>query len=276
MYMARLKFVLILIMISAAAAFGQPPQSFYKDWKPLDGGRQYDAQHLYVYLDGAAPLFLEAGFAELTVQEYQNDAGAQLLLECFRMTNDTAALSVYLWQPGPPAKHAPLHVPCKINPYQLVFVHKEYFVRIANYSGDSLLLPVMVKLAAELVHTIGPGRKLHLLNKLPKEGRLPLSGRILRGGAALRRFLGHTVTLPLLDTVYAAGAKYKDQNQAIYYRLVLFFPNESAAAGALQTLAKRFDSPVLEKSLKKITINSRGKLNASLKRNLLYLTLYFN
>jgi len=273
----RLLLVTLFLSITAAGAIVRPPQSFYTGWKPAGKTATYDSTKLYVYMDGAAEIFLEMGFADLRVQQYKSAAGKELSLELFRMKNDTAALGMFLWEAGRKSLHPPIDVPCKINPHQFVFFSREYFVRIGNFSGDSLLLPVMEKLAKTLLQKIGYGRDLHLFEQLPQKGRILFSERILCGDVALRRFLGRPVTLPASKgTLYAAGAKYYNENRALFYRLVLFYAKAAAARRALEVLAKRYGGAVTEVKTIERRINPQGILKAGLKQNLLYLRLYFN
>jgi len=232
----KLFFIHILTVFYAAAATIAPPHAFKGGWQAQGETRLYPADRLYEYMDGAAELFLEMGCNALQVQIYEQE-GQEISLELFEMRDVAAATGIFLWQPGACDTLGLLTVPCKINPYQVIFYKDRYFVRIANFSGAEPLLNAMLELSRAIIAQIPEKGTTDPFTAFPEQGRIPANERILRGPVSVRLFFGRPLDLGFLNLggpVYAAAARYSIPADG--YRIVVYYENARQALAVFQAV----------------------------------------
>jgi hypothetical protein len=72
-----------------------PPDATLNGWSRTDTARIYAGNDLFSYIDGGAVLFFEYGFDRVLAAEYENNSGASIDLEIYKMKDAGAAYGIY-------------------------------------------------------------------------------------------------------------------------------------------------------------------------------------
>jgi hypothetical protein len=152
--------------VSTAALPEQETASKFSDIAPagfeaLSKAESYNADNLYEKIDGKAPLYLEAGFKELSTQQFVNtdDPNQWMELYVYDMGALRNAFSVYSVQKRADSQAFPsmqLGTPQSGNPFAykssnaLYFVHGRYYIEIVGSSESDELFKAMTEIAANV------------------------------------------------------------------------------------------------------------------------------
>ena len=239
--------VLFFAVLMPFYSFGQethlPENEFIKGWKKRDNTRHFVKSNLFDYIDGGADLFLEFGFAELTVQ-YYSDGQNELGLEMYRMESPEAALGIYLMKRGQESPHPDVPARNSADRLQFAILKNSYFILINNFEGEDSLIPVMVELARQTLWTIQEGNKVEILTILPKDNLVEGSELIIRGPVALLPIytFGDADILQLKGKIFGAAGDYKDAEGHVYTQIVIPYPNQESGCDAYRHLLNNLDS----------------------------------
>lgn len=113
----------------------------------------YDGNSLWGYMNGGADLYLEYGFDQLVVQEYEH-AKQKYKAEIFRMNDAPAAFGIYSALRYRCPVDTVLTDFCCINPYQVLLARGRYLVSITNNTGAADGLDYTIHLAQGVLGTI--------------------------------------------------------------------------------------------------------------------------
>jgi hypothetical protein len=148
-------------------------------FEALSKDENYNAENLYEKIDGKAPLYLEAGFKELSTQRFAsiNDPNLWMELYVYDMGTLRNAFSVYSVQKRAEAEaFASMQFAYKSG-NALYFVHGKYYIEIVGSAESDKLLRAMAeaaqKIQANLV--IGPDTGIAELAFFPQENLVPSS-----------------------------------------------------------------------------------------------------
>jgi hypothetical protein len=244
------RLVLLLVALCACSRGQQgrtvdpfPPDGFQGVWKR--GERLlFTGPELYSHIDGGAEVFLELGFDRLEVQRFVSPAG-EVAVELYRMTDPEAALGIYLLKCGPETRHPGLADRHTLNPYQLQLVRGSAYLSVNRSAGEAGG-EELVALAREVVARLPAGDGGAAFSRLPTEGRVAGSERIVRGPFTLQEVvtLGEGDVLQLGGKVTAVAADFTGPG-GTSTRLVAAYPDQAAASAALANLRQHLD-PYLE------------------------------
>ncbi len=226
-----------LCTLRLAAGVELPGDHFSPGWKRSGQVRSFKQVDLFNHIDGGAELFIEFGFEELWVQEYQQGKD-KIALELYCMENPTAALGIYLFKCGKETPVAGVAARSSGDPFQFTVVKDRYFFQVNNFSGDKELLPVMKMLAVNVLKQIPEDPRVKLLQILPSRHLVPGSELVIRGPYALQKIytFGEGDILLLQGKIFAAAADY------IGYTLILIpYPDRKTAGAAFQNLISNLD-----------------------------------
>ena len=237
-----------LVLLAVAAGLFNPPASvtcpesgFYPGWDQSGNVQRFVPETLFNHINGGAELFNEFGFRELTLQRYARK-DTEIALEVYEMDRPESALGVYLMKSGRETKQTGIPARHSGGLYQLMIVHSRYYIQIHNFSGDSAAVQVMKELAVRLIHSIPVDPGVDLLERLPRENRVPGSQWIFRGPYGLQPVftLGDGDILSQKGEYYGVTGDYEKEGE-LYTRIVVFYPNESTAYSAFQYLSDNLD-----------------------------------
>ncbi|HOT96542.1 MAG TPA: hypothetical protein PLG50_13910 [bacterium] len=231
----------------AAPAAGLPGAAFFPGWGPCGATRTYVAQNLYGYIDGGAELFLEFGFAGLTVQRYCRGE-AELTLDLYRMASPDAALGIYLARKGVEQPVAGIECRNTGSVWQIAALRGRYYIQITNLSGVEHVLPVMVALLQKVLVTLPDEPARDWLAAMPAE-RIPGSELLIAGPYSLQPLctLGEGDVLQLGGRVMGVAVERPGRDGQRETCLRFFYPDSAAARSAFTYTATHLDpylSPV--------------------------------
>ena len=186
--------VLVGNSINAAGAAANPPVMRAVDgiegWKRTGPPDRYAKDGLYGYIDGGADLVLSYGFRELSVFRFKPAAAPEstkeIVLEIYRMKSGASAFGLYSTKLEGGEMGWPKIKPDNwISPGQANLVKGDYLVNIlAPECTDREIGPFMAAVDMKLPasRTVRPEG----LDRLPREGLVPSSGRYIKGPVAAR------------------------------------------------------------------------------------------
>jgi hypothetical protein len=142
----------------------------------------YDSENLYEKIDGKAPLYLEAGFKELTTQRFvkTNDKGLWMELYIYDMGNIKNAFCVYSEQRREGSEaFASMQFAYKTS-NALYFVHGKYYIEIIGSSEAEELSKAIAEAAqkAEANLAVDPNASIAELVFFPQENLIPDSFKL--------------------------------------------------------------------------------------------------
>ncbi len=241
--------VLASLEAASGAAGGEdgllPPSGFAGGWTRNGQAKIFPASALYNHIDGGAEIFLELGFEEATVQRYTR-AADEIVVECYRMRDAEAALAIYLDKCGAETPSPGFDERHTAGRYQLLFVRDRYFVILNNPPGTPAVAPALVEFARAIAGRLPPGGNVRAFDVLPREGIVPGSLRLIRGGVGLQEIatLGDGDILSLGGTLTAAAARYTGGAAGDRTLVVVVYPSEAEAATAFRHLADHLDPEI--------------------------------
>jgi hypothetical protein len=160
-------------------------------FEALSKAENYNADNLYEKIDGKAPLYLEAGFKELTTQRFVSKSDPNLWMELYiyDMGNIRNGFGVYSEQRREGSEafaSMQLGTPQSGNPFAyktgnaLYFVHGKYYIEIVGSSESGELFKAITEAAqkAKANLTIDPNTSIAELAFFPQENLVPDSFKL--------------------------------------------------------------------------------------------------
>ena len=236
----------LLALFSCASAepeIALPADGFAADWM-RDGAIQFfPGQELYGHIDGGAELFHEFGFEDLRVQRYARGPD-ELALEVYRLTSPEAALGIYLMKTGSGVPHPEISARNTLNRFQLTMLQGDCFVQVNNFAGADSLVPFAVALGRAALTSIPAAEPEPLLARLPQDGLIPGSERLVRGPFGLEPIytFGQGDILRLGGRVFGVIGTYRNGQDETIRRLLIDYPATKEARVAFEHLLANLDS----------------------------------
>jgi len=240
----RLTLVCFALLVSAQciADVVLPGNDFVPGWRKSQHTLHFTKENLYDYINGGAELFLEFGFEGLFVRHYSRGDN-DITLELYRMENAEAALGIYLMKCGEETPLEQIKARNSVDRYQFTVVKSEYFILVNNFSGNEILLPVMVELIKEVVGGIACTDSVRLFKYLPKKDLINGSELLIRGPFALQPIFtfGEGDVLKLGGKVFGVVGDY-DAGGEIQTKIIIPYPGKKEAQSAYRNLLENLDT----------------------------------
>jgi hypothetical protein len=219
-----------------------PEEGTVPGWTPSGPPLRFNPGSLFNHINGGAELFLEFGFRELILRRYEQGDN-EITLEAYHMEGPLPALGVYLAKCG---KETPLEGIDARNtggPVQITAVRGAWFLQVNNPLGDEKAFPAMKGLLAPVLDAIPDTPVSSPLDRLPAEGRIPGSERLVRGPYGLEPVytFGEGDVLLLGGKIFGAVADYRS-GETVTTRLRIEYPDREAGRSALDNLITNLDS----------------------------------
>ena len=233
-------------LVLAGAVFGQgtglPPAADFAPGWSLGERQVFKEGGLFDFIDGGAEIFIEFGFERVLVQRYAKGE-AELTLEVYEMTDADAALGIYLMKCGVETPVAGLPGRNTGEPAQLTILKGRYFLHVNSFGAGPDLTPEMIALARRALDAVPDERAGRHLDRLPAEGLVAGSARLLRGPYGLQSIvtLGEDDILSWGGKVIAVTGDYRAANDT-WTLIISPYPDEAASAAALAYLRVHLDS----------------------------------
>jgi hypothetical protein len=219
--------LLVAVLVAAGMARAQDALDchFAPGWEPTGPIREYVADNLYEYKDGAADGYLIYGFAHMRSIECKS-GGDTLTIDVSEMTDADAAYGIFTANRDPKLAIAKIGMGGQVQPQSAIFAKGKYYVEIAEVAANPEAdhTATMQAFVAKIEERLeGRESAPEALEWFPKENL-----------ASVRLIPESVLGLRLLKRGYVA--KYA-QGQAF---IVLESTPESAAE-VLKKLRERFD-----------------------------------
>ena len=141
-------------------------------WK-LEGKPQvFSPEALYEYINGAADLYLDYEFQELTVTEYKGEKKAGVIIEVYRHQNPTQAFGIYSQERLADAKYLDLGAQGYYEPGLMNFLSGPYYVKINGFNIGEEDERILLPFARKVEEVLGGKTSLpSILSSFPAEGK---------------------------------------------------------------------------------------------------------
>lgn len=229
--------------LGSAAEVVLPPDGFAPGWVRDGKPEVFQKVDLFNYIDGGAEIFIEFGFAKVTVQSYAK-AELNLTLEVYEMESAESALGIYLLKAG---RETPIKGVATRNTgdrFQITLLRDKWFVHINNADGLPDAVPAMTLMAGRLLTVLGEGRPVTLLEALRQRDLVPGTERLFRGPYALQSLytLGPGDILLQKAKVFGLAADYRNPEGGTLTRILVSYDNIPSAQEAFDHLKQNLDS----------------------------------
>ncbi len=158
----------------------------------------YKGDHLFEYINGGAPQYLEYGFIEVASQELIWN-GHTYIFDVYRMSTSLNAFGIFSVRRPAVAPLIGRFLYSSLTTYQGLIAHGPYLIEIAAYESTEETPAEMAELADLAAARLDPSLAIYLLTTKPPFTCLPLAGRhpgtekLARGPVGLRAALGSAV-----------------------------------------------------------------------------------
>jgi hypothetical protein len=238
--------VLFCLLVSAASVLASeiilPKDDFAPGWKRSGKSAIFIKADLFNHIDGGAEVFLEFGFEKLSVQRYARGK-SELTLEVYEMESPESALGIYLMKCGQetPIKGIPARNSGEKS--QFTILKNKSLIFVNNFQGDEKNLPAMEALAWRTLEPMSEGPAVKLLERLPNEGLVNNSQRLIRGPVALQPFFtfGEGDIFQLKGKIFGVLANYREEGNTAYTRLIIPYPDQQRALSVYENLKANLD-----------------------------------
>ena len=240
---AALALILILTACqpSAPAATPLPVDTFLpaggsiSGWDTPDAALTYNRENLYNLVDGQADAFFAYGFEQVTVQRYQNAAGARMNVEIWQLANPADAYG--LFHSGIAGQPVSIGVEGDSDPgRRLAFWQQRFFVSVT--ASEAIPDETLWTFAKEIGKSLpSGGEPPAIVKRLPPEGLVDGSPLFFHEEISIQMelWLGGENILGLSQATNGIVARYEWADQKA--RLLLIeYPTVSEAADGLKAL----------------------------------------
>jgi hypothetical protein len=212
-----------------------PAGNFISGWKTSDAVLTYNRENLYNLVDGQADAFFAYGFEQVTVQRYQNAAGARLNVEIWQLANPADAYG--LFHSGIAGQPVSIGVEGDSDPgRRLAFWQQRYFVSVTATEAipDETLWTFAKEIGKRLP---SGGEPPAIVKRLPTEGLVKGSGLFFHEEISIQMeiWLGGENILGLSQATNGMVARYAwgDQKARL---LFIEYPTANEATQGLNAL----------------------------------------
>lgn len=229
-YMKYLSCLLILSFLPLQLLRAQTPAEL-KSWLPeIDGWKVaeeievFDPDNLFNRINGAAPLFLENNFREMTSMEYKK-GDSYITLQAYRHASPEDAFGMYASERSSELQFFPIGGEAQGDGTNLYFFAGDIYVKMwSNAPGD--VSGILQKIGTGLAGKIDPEAAYPaVVRAFPEKDQVPNSATYITSS-----YIGHE----FLKSVYTV--KYEKNGQSFQ----LFAMDGKTADGAREVLNKYF------------------------------------
>ncbi|WP_293717168.1 DUF6599 family protein [uncultured Parabacteroides sp.] len=209
--MKYINYLLLLFLLPVCPLNAQTPDEL-KSWLPAVDGwtiseevEVFNPDNLFDRINGAAPLFIENNFREMTSMEYKKGAD-YITIQAYRHATPEDAFGMYSSERSSDLAYLPIGGEAQGDKTNLYFFAGNMYLKIwSNSSGD--VSGELQTIGKGLAEKIDPNAAYPLPVRLfPKEGKVPYSDSYITSN-----FIGHE----FLRAVYTA--KYECNGQSFLF-----------------------------------------------------------
>jgi hypothetical protein len=223
---------------SAALAGVLPGADIIPGWKPAGEILTFTRETLFDYINGASEYYFTYTFEKVAANRYADEAGAELNVEIWQMTEPEDAYGLFSGRAGGETARVGSAVDAVLESgIRLVFWQNRYYV---NLTAVDTIADEDLRRFAEHISQALPagGEKPAILGHLPADGLVPESVKFFHQELAVqdRIWLGGENLLGLGLRTDAVLARYRAGGAELQLLLVEY-PDAAGAAAGLKALA---------------------------------------
>ena len=193
----------------AGQAYSQTPQQIYaalpqvNEWNLSPDMEIFNRDNLYERIDGAAPLFLENNFQEMTSIVYTN-GDDYITIQVYRHATPEDAFGMYASERSPDMTFYPgIGGEAQGDGYGLYFFTGSIYVKMSANNESERNTAVMKEISAGFTGKIEQDNAYPLvINSFPKEGQIPHSAAYIT-----QNYIGHEFLKPVFTVNYELSGK---------------------------------------------------------------------
>jgi hypothetical protein len=230
--MKRLFYFIIGLSCIAGQAFSQAPEDLKAALPPVEGWgitpeiEVFNRDNLYERINGAAPLFLENNFQEMTSLVYTK-GDDYITIQVYRHATPEDAFGMYASERSSDMTHYEgIGGEAQGDEYGLFFFAGSIYVKMSASNEGEEIAAALKEIAKGLAEKIAPEANYPLIfNAFPKEGLIPYTETYIT-----QNYIGHEFLKP----VYTGNYKLNGKETQI------FVVDGQTAGGAKQILDEYF------------------------------------
>ncbi|MDR0506025.1 MAG: hypothetical protein LBH32_04285 [Dysgonamonadaceae bacterium] len=199
----------IIFFCLAGQVFGQTPKQLYDDLPAVNGWdlspdiEIFNRDNLYERINGAAPLFFENNFQEMTSMVYTND-DHYITVQAYRHAAPEDAFGMYASERSSDMTYYEgIGGEAQGDGYGLFFFAGSIYVKMSADSEGENISAVLLEIAKGFAAKIDPKANYPVLFKtFPKEGLIPCTESYIT-----RNYIGHEFLKPVYTADYHIDGK---------------------------------------------------------------------
>ena len=175
-------------------------------WKQSGEIETFIPKTLYVYINGAADLYLMYDFQELRMAEYVNEKKASVIIDVYRLKTPTHAFGIYSQERLSNANFLDIGAQGYIDKNVLNFLTGPYYVKINSFNTGAEDQEILLTFAKKVTENLGERGKLPpVLSSFPIEGKKKNSEKFIN-----KNYLGYAFLHSAFTADYdVSGTKFK-------------------------------------------------------------------
>jgi len=200
--MKRLLFFFVSILLLGKIG-AQSPQQLHSYLPKMEGWsispmiETFDETNLYNRINGAAPLFFENNFKEMTSMEYSK-GDDYITIQAYRHATPEDAFGMYASERSPEMTYYKIGGEGQGDEYGLFFFSGSIYVKISSNNEGEAISNAMQSIAKGLAEQINPNATYpELFQHFPKEGKQPHTE-----GYVTKNYIGHEFLKPAYTVYY--------------------------------------------------------------------------
>jgi hypothetical protein len=202
-------FMIISLFCLTGQAYSQTPQQIYADlpqvsgWKLSPDIETFNRDNLYERIDGAAPLFLENNFQEMTSVVYTH-GDDYITIQAYRHLTPEDAFGMYASERSSDMEfYFGIGGEAQGDGYGLFFFDGSIYVKMSANNESEGISAAMKEIAAGLAGKLGyQGEYPPVINSFPKEGLTPHTAAYIT-----QNYIGHEFLKPVYTVNYELFGK---------------------------------------------------------------------
>ena len=201
--------LIISLFCFAGQAYSQTPQQIKAALPEVDGWKIspdieiFNRDNLYERIDGAAPLFIENNFQEMTSAVYTSDSD-YITVQIYRHATPEDAFGMYASERSPDMEFYPgIGGEAQGDGYGLYFFVGPIYVKMSANNESERISAAMKAIATGFAGKIGfEGAYPSIIHSFPKEGMIPHSAAYIT-----QNYIGHEFLKPVYTVNYELFGK---------------------------------------------------------------------
>lgn len=205
-----MKYILIAFFVLPVLVMAQSPDEIeswlpeVNEWKKPDTKEVFSPDNLFDRINGAAPLFIENGFQEMTACDYTK-GDDYITLQIYRHATPEDAFGMYASERSPDLTFYPIGGEAHGDDGSLFFFAGSVYVKIRSSISAPETGETMRQIAEALVRNIAPEATYPpIINAFPPENRIPHTEAYITSN-----YIGHEFLNKVFVCQYNEGITYQ-------------------------------------------------------------------